>query len=255
MHGISAVFAMQNATRDKKGHIAKVCRSKESRNVTRAVEELQPAEHIDTIRVINKVNSVNSSQRHMIDVTIDEKTVQMEVDSGAPCGIASVDTLRKIKPLFSLEKTNRQFVSYTGHCIPYIGRILVKVTIRNTTRELNLFIVESHFDALFGREWISHFVNEINFAKLFSIPERVSAVSTSSPNLTPAQETQLHQLLTKYKDIFSSTAGTLTGPPISTHLKPEAAPVFAKARDIPIVLRDAYAKEIDAKLAFGFLKK
>jgi len=51
----------------------------------------------------------------------------------------------------------------------------------------------------------------------------------------------------KYKDIFSLTAGTLAGPSISPHMKPDTTPVFAKAREIPIALivRDMYAQEID----------
>ncbi|XP_024875334.1 uncharacterized protein LOC112456811 [Temnothorax curvispinosus] len=192
---------------------------------TRTVAALQPAENIDTIRVIDRVNAMNAHNKHMIDVIIDGKMLQMEIDSGAPCGIVSVNTLRKIKPRFALEKTNRQFVSYTGHQILCISCIPVKVTIGHTTRELNLFVVKGPFDALFGREWISHFVHKIDFKKLFSAPETVHMISTAVPSLTQGQKAQLDQLLAKYKDIFSSTAGTLTGPPISLHLKPDEHPI------------------------------
>lgn len=34
-------------------------------------------------------------------------------------------------------------------------------------RTLIIFFVKGQFDALFGKKWISHFVNEINFKKLF----------------------------------------------------------------------------------------
>lgn len=39
------------------------------------------------------------------------------------------------------------------------------------------------------------------------------------------------------------------------HLKPGATPVFARAREISLVLREAYAKEIDTKIASGFYEK
>lgn len=167
----------------------------------------------------------------MIDVLIDGKILQMEVDSGAPCGIISENTLRKIKPRFTLKKSERQFVSYTGHSIPYIGRIRVKVTIGHATRELQLFIVKGQFDALFGREWISHFVNEINFKRLFSAPETVHVISSAAPNLTQRQKAQLNQLLVKYKDIFSLTAGTLTDPPISLYMKPDNTNICESSRN------------------------
>jgi len=74
-------------------------------------------EHIDTIRVIDKVNALNSPKRYLIDVLIDGKILQIEVDTGAPCDIVSKNTLRKIKPKFTLKKSEKQFVSYTGHSI------------------------------------------------------------------------------------------------------------------------------------------
>lgn len=40
----------------------------------------------------------------MIDVNIDGKVLQMEVDSDAPCDIINVNTLRTIKPKLTLKK-------------------------------------------------------------------------------------------------------------------------------------------------------
>ena len=39
------------------------------------------------------------------------------------------------------------------------------------------------------------------------------------------------------------------------HFKSGATPVFVRAREIPLALREAYAKEIDAKIASGFYEK
>lgn len=39
------------------------------------------------------------------------------------------------------------------------------------------------------------------------------------------------------------------------HLKPGATPIFAPARVIPLALRDAYGKEIEAKIVSGFYKR
>lgn len=242
----------------KKGHLARVCKANESpidNAESRIIASVQPTERIDTMRFIDKVNPVKSIKKHLIEVKIDSKVIPMEIDSGAPCGIISAHTLRSIKPKFLLEKTDRQFVSYTGHRIPCIGRIIVNVTIGQTTRKLDLFVVKDRFDSLLGREWISHFVHEINFVKIFSTPETINKISAVASRLSQSQELQLSQLLTKYEDIFSPIAGTLTGPPVSLHLKPGATPIFARAREIPIALRDKYAKEIDTKIRSGFYKR
>jgi len=106
-------------------------------------------------------------------------------------------------------------------------------------------VIEGNYDSLFGREWLAQFINEINLAEMFT-PLNVHNLNASSPELTEEQKSRLETLLKRHDDIFSSTAGKLTGPTVKMHLKPGAAPVFARAREIPYALRDAYSKEIDA---------
>lgn len=76
-------------------------------------------------------------------------------------------------------------------------------------------------------------------------------LTSNSTYLSSEEDARLHQLLTRYEDIFSQTAEKLVGPTVKMHLKPGATPVFARAREIPAALRDRYAKEIDAKIASG----
>ncbi|XP_055916055.1 uncharacterized protein K02A2.6-like [Eupeodes corollae] len=65
----------------------------------------------------------------------------------------------------------------------------------------------------------------------------------------------MNSLLNQYEEVFSNIAGKLKGPPASLHFKPDVSPVFMRAREIPLALRDAYAKEIDSKISSGFYKK
>ncbi|XP_039306772.1 uncharacterized protein K02A2.6-like [Solenopsis invicta] len=241
-----------------KGHIATVCRSKKKEKSDQVSDALVPADHVDSIQYFNKVNDINTSnlaRKRMINVSIDGHNLEMELDTGAPCGIVSKKMLHTIKPTCLLQKTDRQFASYTSHKINCIGRLPVNVTIGRTTKRLNLYVVDGNFDTLMGREWISHFTHEIDFAKLFSSPDGIHAVSTVPPCLTAEQKGQLDQLLNRFQDVFDDVAGKLSGPPVKIHLKPEATPVFAKAREIPYALRDAYAREIDAKIKSGLYKK
>ncbi|XP_011701123.1 PREDICTED: uncharacterized protein LOC105457890 [Wasmannia auropunctata] len=218
----------------KKGHIAKVCR---------AMKQMQgPADLTDQDTADTKT-------------TIDGRDLEMELDTGAPCGIVSKQTLFFIKPACKLFKTDRRFASYTGHGVNCIGRIPVEVTLGKTSRKLNLYVVDGNFDSLFGREWISHFVHEIKFHELFNSPDDIHAVTTLAPELSREQKTRLDQFLMNYKDVFSTSPGKLSGPPVSVHFKPGTSPVFARAREVPLALRDAYAKEIDAKIASGFYER
>lgn len=58
-----------------------------------------------------------------------------------------------------------------------------------------------------------------------------------------------------FEDIFSDVPGKLIGPPAQVHLKAGVSPVFAKAHDVPLALRDRYAAEIDKKITSGFYEK
>ncbi|XP_058836807.1 uncharacterized protein K02A2.6-like [Topomyia yanbarensis] len=236
---------------DKKGHIAKVCRSKSKNSSTDQVQSQEPSSEIDL--VTTQVNDIISSGKKMIDVKIDGRPLQMELDTGAPCGIIAESRLRAIKPKLSLQKTDRQFSSYTGHRIDCLGRIAVNVSVGTTTRRLNLYVVSGESDSLFGREWISHFADQINLNRIFTSEASINSITCTE--LSSDQAAQLSSTLDNFNDIFSDIPGKLVGPPAKVHLKPGVNPVFAKAHDVPLALRDRYAAEIDKKIVSGFYKK
>ncbi|CAG9760096.1 unnamed protein product [Ceutorhynchus assimilis] len=247
----------------KKGHIGRVCKSRLTEAISQIHNSEQPVEginfeNIDFINYVKKINVIcgadPSAAHRMIEVQIDGHRIEMELDTGAPCAIISEKTLRSIKPKFSLLKSDRQFASYTRHKVICLGRLPVHAKIGKKTTKLNVYVVKGDFDALLGREWItylSYFIHGINFAKLFPEPEQVHMISTGTPCLSQDQKNRLDLLLAKYENVFSPTAGKLKGPPEELHLKPGARPVFAKTREIPLALRDMYAREIVAKIATG----
>lgn len=49
--------------------------------------------------------------------------------------------------------------------------------------------------------------------------------------------------------------GKLKYPPIKLNLKVDASPVFAKAREIPLALRNGYAAKITKKLTLNCIKE
>lgn len=144
----------------KKGHIAKVCKSgKQIHCITKTSDQIaidaQPATQIDSVQRLDKIceiNGLDSSLKRMLSVRIDGRNLQMELDTGAPCGIVNKQTCDLIKPNCKLLKTDRRFASYTGHHVNCIGRIPVEVTVGSTSRNLNLYVVEGNLDALFDRE-------------------------------------------------------------------------------------------------------
>ncbi|XP_031777340.1 uncharacterized protein LOC116415887 [Nasonia vitripennis] len=106
----------------------------------------------------------------------------------------------------------------------------LNVSFGSTSRQLPVYVIQGSYDSLFGREWIAQFSHEIDWTELFS-PIKVNVLSTLPSSLTRDQQAQLDQLLTRYAEVFSETAGKLTGPSVKVHFKPGTSPVFARAQD------------------------
>ncbi|XP_058840834.1 uncharacterized protein K02A2.6-like [Topomyia yanbarensis] len=242
---------------NKTGHIARVCRSARSTFQNDATDQIQssenPASEVDVVQTLGQVCDTTAVGKKMINVVIDGQHLQMELDTGAPCGIISEAKLRGIKPNFSLQPSDRHFSSYSGHRISCLGRVPVNVSIGSTTRKLNVYVVSGESDPLFGREWIAQFTSQININQMFAPCAHINVLTHSE--LSPNQEVQLSELLDKYEEIFSDVAGKLVGPPAKVHLKPGSSPIFAKAREVPFALRDRYATEIEKKITAGFYEK
>lgn len=92
----------------------------------------------------------------MLDVKINGVAIQMELD------IISETAFRNLKCKATIVPTDRRFKCYTGHPVDCVGRVPVEVTVGSTTQRLNLYVVAGETDALFGREWISQFVGQID---------------------------------------------------------------------------------------------
>lgn len=64
----------------------------------------------------------------------------------------------------------------------------------------------------------------------------------TNPQLTPVQKVQVDQLLLQY--VFVEKVGKPTGPHAKLP-KPGSTPVIIRTEEIPVVLHNAYDKEID----------
>lgn len=237
----------------KKGHIARVCRAGKSNHHHSTHDYPSPSRNIDQVQRLNRIHNIPSNEKKMLDVQIDGRTLQMELDTGAPCSIVSESTLKTIKPHFTLQPSDRQFSSYTGHRVSCIGRVNVNVTIGTVTRKEQLYVVSGVSDSLLGRDWISHFADQIDLNHMFSAQTSIHSIVNTA--MTPDREIRLAKLLDSFANVFSESPGMLVGPPAKVHLKENASPVFAKARDVPHALRDRYAKEIENKIRSGFYEK
>ncbi|XP_061514505.1 uncharacterized protein K02A2.6-like [Anopheles gambiae] len=242
-------------TCNKKGHISKMCRSRKTNHDEDSINpvDTRPEASIDYVQTLNALQTTSPSGKKMVEVTIDGHPLHMELDTGAPCGIISEAKLKTIKKQFHLLPSERHFSSYSGHSITCLGRLPVNVAMGSANRKLNVYVVSRTSEPLFGREWIAQFSDQIDINSMFAPNVSVQSVTDTEPSAI--QKSKLNDLLENFREVFSDTPGKLIGPPAKVHLKPGATPIFSKAREVPLSLRERYAAEINKKIAAGFYER
>ena len=152
----------------RKGHIARVCRSKGAPPKTlrepgtgREAEAkwVQADRDSDSADDSLMVCQIKDSEARPITVHlhINGTPLTMEVDTGAAVSILiSALTQKQLFPKVSLQQTSIKLRTYTDEAIPVLGEIAVEVTYQENTHALILYVVQGNGPALLGRSWLQH---------------------------------------------------------------------------------------------------
>ncbi|XP_041787566.1 uncharacterized protein LOC121602873 [Anopheles merus] len=133
-----------------------------------------------------------------IDLTVNNITMRIEVDTGSPLTIIGKQCYEKYFKHKPLQKCNVELVSYTNNAIEVLGTMKVKVD----KEMLPLYVVNLMKRPLLGREWLN------------AVPD-------------------WNNLLQKYADVFDPNLGKISGVQAQLTLKDNAQSIFLKARRVP----------------------
>jgi len=168
----SAICKFKEATChscQKKGHIAKVCRSSQMKQPGRRPDEKPRKIHqvdLDTDDTKNYVSDDPDTylmfnvqgKPLLVTVQLNWQTVSMELDTGASLSIISEKTYKSLwknKQQPVLEDTNCRLHTYTKETIRVLGQITVEVTYKEQVRMLPLLVVAGEGPSLLGRDWLT----------------------------------------------------------------------------------------------------
>ncbi|XP_054723430.1 uncharacterized protein K02A2.6-like [Uloborus diversus] len=231
----------------KIGHIAKACfaakknRQVQQKKVDANVDpELQNVVPIYGFSSKNNVLSEVEPKRPpiLVQVKIENKTVNMELDTGGTVSVMCIKEFRKISNK-EIQPTNLVFKTYRGDKLVPLGYVTVKVEYQNQKSDLNLYIVKENSDTIFGREW------------LYKINLDWSAIKT----LKTSNELSLKKLLEEYKEIFDGKLGEINNHEVKLNLKPNSQPIFCRSRPVPFTLKNRVESEIDRLEKEGIIEK
>ena len=131
-------------------------------------------------------DSRGKCKEFIVPVTIDGKTVGMELDTGASVTIIPESVWTDVPASKPVERTDIKLRSYSGHEISVIGEAKVQVAYRDQKAVLSVVITGSDGPVLIGRDWLS--VLKLDWGQV----KRIS--------LEPVDK--LDQLRTKYSSLF-----------------------------------------------------
>ena len=228
----------------KKGHLKAVCRSKPRGNVSRRRGNARNVRHVqeddDSTEEELPLHCIgtrkDSVQPLKIRVTVDDRSMDMEVDTGAAVTLMSEATFRKHWPNRRLSAASCKLCSYSKEPIPVAGTVQVQVAYKSQTFMLPLIIVKGDGPTLFGRNWL---------AKIVLDWKEIHLVKNPLP---------LQALLQKYEAVFQEGLGTLQGFKAKLIVDPAATPRFCKARPVPYSMRKKVEDELERLTKEGILE-
>ena len=198
----------------KKGHIARVCKSK----------------------------PLPKGQPLLVSVSIDNASLEMEVDTGASVSIISEETYNRLwspEDAPPLQKSSVKLRTYSGEQIGVKGSTIVTVKYKDQTEQLPLVVANGSGPSLLGRDWLMKIC--LDWTNLFCVNHACYSLS-------------LQGILDTYTTIFSSELGGLKGTNATIRVDPTAQPRFHKPRAVPYALKAKIEKELDRLIQQGVIE-
>ena len=204
---------------NKKGHIAKVCKSRIVQTKVPVSGDSNKATHqvtqdlCDTDSSEYTLFTLPSQQTKPLQahVEIEGHHLGMEIDTGAAVSIISDKTCTSLPHLkkLPLQPTQVTLRTYTGESIPVLGELSVNVTHQDTSHTLSLLVKEDG-PSLIGRNWLTKI--RLDWKTIFTI----------------TGEWQLDELIHQHKSVFDGKLGSVKDLKVKLFVKENATPKFSK---------------------------
>lgn len=262
----------------KKGHIKRVCLAAKAKNSTTSKKKTQnnsnskktESETANLIEDENRfsnfwlnssvldpsdelahISEKNSLEKIWLALIVEGIDLKMEVDTGSPVSIISNNDRIKYFPGLHLSKNNRNLVSYCGGKINILGILEVKVSLGGNGGRLPLYVSDSDRSPILGREWMGKI--NMNWNKVIQAGfNEIKEVNLIQKESIPAE---IKSLMKEFSSVFENSLGKIKGIKARITLKPNATPIFLKARSTAFSMKPLIENEIKLLVKQGALIK
>ena len=224
----------------KKGHLARVCRSKKSLenppkkpNPKKNLFVSEDNEGVYDLYAIQ--NQANEPTR--LNVYLNEVPIEMVLDTGASLSIinqATFDEIKQHSPTVTLVPSTARLQTYTGELIPIVGSTQLSVRYGTIETCLSVQVVDGTGPNLMGRDWLNRL-----------------KVTGGQVNLV--EHDQLKEVLDKHKAVMDGSLGCLKGAKVNLIVDDKVKPKFYKPRTVPLMLKDKVEQELSRLEHLGII--
>ena len=171
-----------------------------------------------------------------IQCRVNNIPVDFEVDSGAAVSVILENIARKVNA--QITSTSHRVLGYSGGQIDLVGEALLPISYNNVSVVHKFLIVTGDKNNLFGRDLFSRF-----HVHIVVNPQKLNAIRRSI------------SVLDEFSSYFNDDFQSCVKEHVHLNVAPNAKPVYAKARQIPIRLKDKVRSELDRLTSEGILTR
>lgn len=214
-----------------KGHLIRVCNAKQSSQYF-----LQCcSDEDDGKQLIFNIRS-HLGEPMQESILINDVRLEFEIDTGSAVTAVSEKLYLKHFGSHSLNKSKKILRSYDGTLIKCLGTITLPFLYKGVRENLEVFVIKGGGPPLLGRDFIAKFNLQI-------CPIHACHI-----------ENDVQVLLNRNCHLFEDKLGCCKNVEVKLFLKPDATPVFHKARPVPFALREKLEQELDRLVALGIIE-
>lgn len=234
---------------NREGHVEAVCQKKrrQQRNSVKQLTEDRATNDdfpYDEFALYQITENTHHDDKIFVRVWVNRRPVTFELDSGSKRTVVNADTFAQLRNTSSLQPPSLKLLDYSGNSVAILGETEVSISdYKKHVSRQSLLVVENRSNVL-GRDWMTALGwltnNSLHFDRI-DVQSRSAHVHTVAVDHLPQR---LQEMMSTNQEIFATPTGRAANRIATLELKPDARPVFRKARPVPMALRRAIETEI-----------
>lgn len=199
----------------------------------------------------SNIRKIGSSSKVMLNIDINEHSVDMLYDPGSVHAVIGRITWSKIgKPPLT---KSADLIAYGDKPVSTLGKTWVDVKAFQTEMTLPIYVTREEDIPLFGLDWVLAFNLPLPpGARVCHVKEN-SEEEKGSNSITGAN-CLVNEVLKEFTELFENSLGTIRGHQAKIHISESVTPKQFRPRSVPLALQDQVSSELERLVKEGVLE-